>query len=165
MDGEKEINVKDVAKAIGPIIDGVVIRHMATLRNNSRKDCLKIVLGVINSLPKNVNKFVRNYIEVDIANCSYYHHLYTNRRGRIVLRFEHTDTKKRMETLVAHEIAHAWLLRNDPYARGGSKAERAADDLCEKWGYGRCYKSYKMFEDLEAEREELLKKMEKTDYE
>lgn len=45
---------------------------------------------------------------------------------------------------IAHEIAHFVLGNlNMP---GKSNDERCADDLTEKWGFKRAYKSYKMFE-------------------
>ena len=45
-------------------------------------------------------------------------------------------------TIIAHEIAHGVL--NGPKL-GLKKAEQAADDLCEKWGFGRVYMSYERF--------------------
>ncbi len=56
----------------------------------------------------------------------------------IFLNFAHRMSKKGKMTTIAHEIAHGVL--NQP--NGGPRAERAADDLCEKWGFGRVYESY-----------------------
>jgi len=43
-------------------------------------------------------------------------------------------------TTIAHEIAH-FILGHDLVSIE-EDAERKADDLCEKWGFGRAYKSY-----------------------
>lgn len=51
------------------------------------------------------------------------------------------DTKKR--TTIAHEIAHFILGQDMKSTRLGDGRERKADDLCEKWGFGRAYRSYK----------------------
>jgi hypothetical protein len=53
------------------------------------------------------------------------------------------ETKK---DTIAHEIAHFILDSKDPDKSSPSdKAERDADDLAEKWGFNRGYKSYKGF--------------------
>ena len=59
----------------------------------------------------------------------------------ILLNFSQRMTKKEKMTTIAHEIAHGIL--DQP--NGGRKAEQAADDLCEKWGFGRAYMSYEKF--------------------
>jgi hypothetical protein len=53
-------------------------------------------------------------------------------------------SSKRMMTTIAHEIAH-FKLRHGP---GGSEAEKVADDLCEKWGFGRAYRSHRQLQHL-----------------
>jgi len=54
------------------------------------------------------------------------------------------ESKSRKMDTIAHEIAHFILghggVTND------EEAERKADDLSEKWGFKRVYKSYKKFE-------------------
>jgi hypothetical protein len=59
----------------------------------------------------------------------------------IFLNFSHRMSNKRKMTTIAHEIAHGVLNQSN----GGRKAEQEADDLCEKWGLGRAYKSYEQF--------------------
>ena len=55
----------------------------------------------------------------------------------ILLNFVHRMSKKEKMTTIAHGVL------NQP--NGGRKAEQEADDLCEKWGFGRAYKSYEQF--------------------
>lgn len=43
-------------------------------------------------------------------------------------------------TVIAHEIAH-FILGHEA-SDGGTKIEKATDNLCEEWGFGRAYKSY-----------------------
>lgn len=50
-------------------------------------------------------------------------------------------SRKRKMTVIAHEIAHFVL----KHASGGREAEKAADNLCQKWGFGRGYKNYDQF--------------------
>jgi hypothetical protein len=59
----------------------------------------------------------------------------------ILLNLSHRTSKKDKMTTIAHEIAHGVL----NHGSGGRENERAADDLCEKWGFGRAYKSYEQF--------------------
>lgn len=57
--------------------------------------------------------------------------------------FKKDETK--MDT-IAHEIAHFILSPKDLYeSRPSDIEEKKADDLAEKWGFNRCYKSYKRF--------------------
>jgi len=58
----------------------------------------------------------------------------------IVLNFSEMKKGSEMDT-VAHEIAH-FVLKQES---GGKKSEKEADDLSEKWGFKRCYKSYDDF--------------------
>jgi Zn-dependent peptidase ImmA (M78 family) len=46
------------------------------------------------------------------------------------------EKNKEMNT-IAHEIAH--FILGHYRVEVGSEAERKADDLCEKWGFRRCY--------------------------
>ena len=62
----------------------------------------------------------------------------------IFLNFLGINRLKKIEnrhTVIAHEIAHFYLKHNDN--NGGAEEEREADDLCEKWGFGRAYRTYK----------------------
>lgn len=43
-------------------------------------------------------------------------------------------------TIVAHEIAHFMLCHHKDLRHEVKDKERKADDLCEKWGFGRAYK-------------------------
>ena len=52
-------------------------------------------------------------------------------------------SKKFKLTVIAHEIAHFFLQHEDSI--GGKEIEIEADDLCEKWGFGRSYDNYDMF--------------------
>lgn len=49
--------------------------------------------------------------------------------------------KEDMRTTVAHEVAHFIL----GHEGGGRENEKEADDLIEKWGFKRAYKSYERF--------------------
>lgn len=64
----------------------------------------------------------------------------------IVLDFSEIENRRESYkmSLIAHEIAHFILGHS---AVGSEKnAEKKADDLTEKWGFKRAYKSYKAFE-------------------
>jgi hypothetical protein len=49
--------------------------------------------------------------------------------------------KVRIMTRIAHEIAH-FILGHNPTTSIEGNDDKEADDLCEKWGFGRAYKSY-----------------------
>jgi len=51
--------------------------------------------------------------------------------------------KSRVMETIAHECAHVVLHKT--YGTGGLEAEKGADDLIEKWGFKRTYKSYRQF--------------------
>ena len=62
----------------------------------------------------------------------------------IILNFKGLRSQESKLCTIAHEIAH-YVLSPDNRSMGGEKEERQADDLCESWGFGRAYKSYRMF--------------------
>ena len=64
----------------------------------------------------------------------------------VYLNFDSMKRKSeiRKMSIVAHEIAH-FILKHHK-TNGGEKDERAADDLCESWGFKRGYKNYKTLE-------------------
>jgi len=49
--------------------------------------------------------------------------------------------KARIMTRIAHEIAH-FILGHSPTSPIEGNDDKEADDLCEKWGFGRAYESY-----------------------
>lgn len=51
------------------------------------------------------------------------------------------STKARIMTTIAHEIAH-FILGHSPASPIEGNDDKEADDLCEKWGFGRAYESY-----------------------
>ena len=50
------------------------------------------------------------------------------------------ESENYKRTTIAHEIAH-FILEHES-SSGGIIIEKNADDLCEKWGFGRAYDSY-----------------------
>jgi hypothetical protein len=69
----------------------------------------------------------------------------------IYLNFSRSKKESFHMDTTAHEIAH--FINGDadtPKRPKGYNAERAADDLTEKWGFKRAYKSYEMFEDVNS---------------
>lgn len=66
----------------------------------------------------------------------------------IILNFSAMETGKMSESsmmdVVAHEIAH--LILKHYGSSSDPKGERKTDDLVEKWGFKRAYKSYECFE-------------------
>ncbi len=77
----------------------------------------------------------------------------------ILLNFKHVKNSKKMD-LVAHEIAHIILDHHKLDNRSSSEGEKAADDLAEKWGFKRSYKSYSQFKRVEKEIQEFNRKQE-----
>jgi len=73
--------------------------------------------------------------------------LKSSRQWIILLNFDRMKqdhlSEKGIATCIAHEIAHFIL----GHTTGTSETERDADDLCEKWGFGREYDDYKKFQD------------------
>jgi hypothetical protein len=67
------------------------------------------------------------------------------RKAFILLNFKGMRSERSKVDLVAHEVAH-YVLDASGINEGGEAAERAADDLCEKWGLRRAYKDYGRFQ-------------------
>jgi len=64
----------------------------------------------------------------------------------IVFNFKGIRKDETKMNTIAHEIAHFILSHKDSLkGRPSEKEEKMADDLAEKWDFGRCYKSYKRF--------------------
>jgi len=61
----------------------------------------------------------------------------------ILLNFRGISSKERKMDIIAHEIAHIILGHDSTEFRG--PAEKAADDLSEKWGFTGVYKDYGPF--------------------
>ena len=84
-----------------------------------------------------------------VANCSFVE-ITPSMKAMIILNFEGEKGDDR-RTTIAHEIAHYWLSRDSEYGFGGdareaAHKEKAADDLCQSWGFGRAYENYHQFE-------------------
>jgi len=77
----------------------------------------------------------------------------------IILNFKHVKNSEKMD-LVAHEIAHIILNHHKLDNRSNPDNEKAADDLAEKWGFKRSYKSYSQFKRIEKEIQEFNRKQE-----
>ena len=77
----------------------------------------------------------------------------------ILLNFKHVKNSEKMD-LVAHEIAHIILNHHKSNREGNPDDEKAADDLAEKWGFKRSYKSYSQFKRVEKEIQEFNRKQE-----
>ena len=77
----------------------------------------------------------------------------------ILLNFKHVKNSKKMD-LVAHEIAHIILNHHKSNKSSNSDNEKAADDLAEKWGFKRSYKSYSQFKRAKKEIQEFNRKQE-----
>jgi hypothetical protein len=76
----------------------------------------------------------------------------------IFLNFNEVRNDKRKRTTIAHEIAHFILRHDTGRAKRHDSAERKADDLCEKWGFGRAYKNYDQFRIAPRRKSKTLKK-------
>jgi hypothetical protein len=64
----------------------------------------------------------------------------------IIFNFRGIKSKKRKLRTIAHEIGHFISLPKNPTKSvPADENERRADDLSEKWGFGRAYKTYKQF--------------------
>lgn len=64
----------------------------------------------------------------------------------IIFNFKCIRSPETKMNTVAHEIAHFILSHDDPFNTSPADIkEKEADDLAEKWGFKRCYKSYKEF--------------------
>ncbi len=111
----------------------------------------KLIFETLRSLPKNVReKVIREVVFVMFMPSIHGHAVDLYVPGEkvtlIILNFTSmkNKSKKFKMTCIAHEIAHVILghsgLTND------KGAERKTDNLCEKWGFGRAYKTYKWFE-------------------
>ena len=77
----------------------------------------------------------------------------------IILNFKHVKNSKKMD-LVAHEIAHFILDHHRLDNRSNPNNEENADDLAEKWGFKRSYKSYSQLKRVEKEIQEFNRKQE-----
>jgi len=73
----------------------------------------------------------------------------------IILNFSHMKRGTEMDC-IAHEIAH-FVLGHKNFVDSGSNAERKADDLTEKWGFRRAYKTYDIFEVKNSPQKIMLK--------
>lgn len=133
-------------------IEGILSNTTTFIGCDSPGEDDEVLVGkVLQKLPKKIRTYIQENIQFFIANSSSYYKIESQfqKSCTIVLRFEEGDSAKKKMTTLAHEIAHAWLLRNNHSPNGGLKEERRTDDLCEKWGFGRAYKNYKMFERFE----------------
>jgi Zn-dependent peptidase ImmA (M78 family) len=61
----------------------------------------------------------------------------------IILNFKGVKDSEKMD-IIAHEIAH-YILGHDTIGNEDEDSEKTADDLTEKWGFKRAYKSYTRF--------------------
>ena len=72
-------------------------------------------------------------------------YIYEHKQPVIFLAFSPKTKEAEIMTTVAHEVAHFILGHHKTHHVKGGKGylnERKADDLCEKWGFERAYKSY-----------------------
>jgi len=63
-------------------------------------------------------------------------------------------SEKRKMATIAHEIAH-FILGHGSLAPSEENVEKKADDLCEKWGFGRAY-TRRQIRDMERQRMKML---------
>jgi len=69
----------------------------------------------------------------------------------IILNFRGIKTDKVKMRTIAHEIGHFISSPKNPLKPGpADRNEKMADDLAEKWGFGRAYKSYKKFKGVSS---------------
>ena len=106
------------------------------------------IIEVLTKIPREIRKDVMEDVVFVVANCSFVETT-PSKKVMIVLNFEGVKGADR-RTTIAHEIAHYWLLRDSKYsfgcdAREGANQEKAADDLCQSWGFGRAYQDYEQF--------------------
>ena len=108
-----------------------------------------LICQVLQRLPKKTReKVLEEVIFIHTTAWGTIHQLHVQEdiKNRVIIIFNFKCIRKdetKMDT-IAHEIGHYIL----GHADGGKdlKEERAADDLAEKWGFGRSYKAYKQFE-------------------
>ena len=55
--------------------------------------------------------------------------------------YDENESDESKMTTIAHELAHL-RLGDDDLFESNPGGERAADDLCESWGFGRAYQDY-----------------------
>jgi len=114
-----------------------------------------MICQVLQKLPKKTReKILEEVIFIHTTAWGTIHQLHVQEdiKNRVIIIFNFKCIKKdekKMDT-IAHEIAHYILGQLDE--TNDAKKERAADDLAEKWGFGRSYKTYKQFEESSTHR-------------
>jgi len=108
-------------------ITGLIVEVLARLPEEIRDDVIENVV------------FVHTLAMGTVASISYVP------KAFIILNLKCVRSQESKLCTIAHEVAHYVLSRDNPCPEGGEKAERGADDLCEAWGFGRGYKSYRKF--------------------
>lgn len=109
-----------------------------------------LICKVLQRLPKKTREKVLEeviFIHTTAWGTIHQLHFQEHIKDRVIIIFNFKCIKKdetKMDT-IAHEIAH-YILGHYGIVEQDPNDERAADDLVEKWGFGRAYKTYKQFE-------------------
>ncbi|MGB7296804.1 MAG: hypothetical protein WBC70_14560 [Candidatus Aminicenantales bacterium] len=109
-----------------------------------------LIVKVLQKLPKRIRKKVLEKVVFVHTVADGTVHPFLHRGGRdgayIIFNFRGIKSKKRKLCTIAHEIGHFISQpKNLSKSAPSDEAERRADDLSEKWGFGRAYKDYKQF--------------------
>ena len=105
--------------------EGLIVKTIRRLPSDVRE---KTIDEVILFISGGING---NYIALNVAYRSVLHVILLNFCGMNNL------NDQEIMTVIAHEIAHFIL----GHMTGGEANEKEADDLCEKWGFGRAYEN------------------------
>ncbi len=155
---EKAENSKEV------IYDNLYILNETPIEDT---EYIELIIKTIQRLPIRIRKRVLNNVRFILINATTYGacrglnfnevvtdvkkigkgYLVRKRIHLILLNFyameQNKKSKKYMMKVIAHEIAHYILGHSHMSKRGRPNNERDADDLIEKWGFKRFYKTYK----------------------
>jgi len=122
-----------------------------------------MIVQVICNLPKKVRSYIEDIPFYEVGNTEGLCATFFYRKGignekengvvlcpMILLNWDKTKSDIEKYTVIAHEIAHTYLNHFDTYkdqnlaGKKENQIEKDADDLIEKWGFNRAYKSYKI---------------------
>jgi hypothetical protein len=126
--------------------------NMTTMGDVTTEDeannCL--IVQVLQRLPKRIReKVLEKVIFVHtVADGTVHPFLHGEGGGGayIIFNFRGIKSEKRKLCTIAHEIGHFISASKNPTKSvPADENERRADDLSEKWGFGRAYKTYKRF--------------------